>query len=139
MSGAAHNLDQEYWRPPQQSSAPQAGVGTETCPRCNADLVMGARFCHVCGLEREPQPTFTGGLLTRVFGLGMAREWLHLNTGALLAFVVGLGCAAAAVITGFMYTATTVLDWQAVQIWRIEWLLGAVAAFVAGILLNRSS
>ena len=38
--------------------------------------------------------------------------------------------------TGLVYTAATVLDWQAVQIWRIEWLLAAIAAFLAGILLR---
>jgi len=31
------------------------------------------------------------------------------------------------------------IDWQAVQLWRIEWLLGAVAAFVAGCLLKKAS
>jgi hypothetical protein len=30
-----------------------------------------------------------------------------------------------------------VLDWQAIQLWRIEWLLGAAAAFVAGCLLKK--
>jgi hypothetical protein len=44
----------------------------------------------------------------------------------------------AAVITGFLYTATTVLDWQAVQIWRIEWLLAALAIFAGGLLLKKS-
>ena len=43
----------------------------------------------------------------------------------------------AAVATGFVYTAATVLDWQAVQVWRIEWLLGAIAMFAAGVLLKR--
>ncbi len=139
MSGAAHNLDQEFWRPPQQSSAPPPGSATEICPRCNTGFVVGARFCYVCGLEREPQPTFTGGMLTRLFDVHMVRDWLRLTPGALIAFIVGLGCVVAAIITSFMYSATTVLDWQAVQLWRIEWLLGAVVAFVAGILLNRSS
>jgi hypothetical protein len=37
-----------------------------------------------------------------------------------------------------MYTAATVLDWQAVQIWRIEWLLASAAAFLAGILLKKT-
>jgi hypothetical protein len=31
----------------------------------------------------------------------------------------------------------TAVDWQAIQLWRIEWLLGAVAAFIAGALLKR--
>jgi len=45
----------------------------------------------------------------------------------------------AAVGTGLVYTASTVLDWQAVQIWRIEWLLAAVVAFLGGILLKIAS
>jgi hypothetical protein len=40
-------------------------------------------------------------------------------------------------VTGFVFTATTLLDWQAVQLWRIEWLLGSVAMFAAGFLLKK--
>jgi hypothetical protein len=43
----------------------------------------------------------------------------------------------AALLTGFIFSAATVLDWQAVQLWRIEWLLAAIALFVAGILLKK--
>ena len=35
------------------------------------------------------------------------------------------------------FSPRTALDWQAIQLWRIEWLLGAVAAFVAGCLLKK--
>jgi hypothetical protein len=66
------------------------------------------------------------------------REALGLTIGSLIAFVLGVACVGCAVATGLMYTATTLLDWQAVQIWRIEWLLAAVAAFLAGILLKRA-
>jgi hypothetical protein len=31
----------------------------------------------------------------------------------------------------------TLVDWQAIQFYRAEWLLGATAAFVAGILLKK--
>jgi len=41
-------------------------------------------------------------------------------------------------MTGIIYTAATVLDWQAVQIWRVEWLLAAIGAFLVGILLKRT-
>ena len=47
--------------------------------------------------------------------------------------------ALAALLVGFIFSANTVLDWQAVQMWRIEWLLAAVACFVAGILLRQPS
>jgi cytosine/uracil/thiamine/allantoin permease len=44
-----------------------------------------------------------------------------------------------ALAVGVVFSARTLLDWQAIQIWRIEWLLGAVAAFLAGCLLKKSS
>jgi hypothetical protein len=52
-------------------------------------------------------------------------------------FVIGLACMIAAALTGVVYRAQTLVEWQAVQIWRIEWLLGAAAALLAGILLKR--
>jgi hypothetical protein len=39
-------------------------------------------------------------------------------------------------MTGVVYREDTLVDWQAVQTWRIEWLLGAVVALLAGILLR---
>jgi cytosine/uracil/thiamine/allantoin permease len=54
----------------------------------------------------------------------------------MIAFLVGLGCILAATLVGTLYTVETTLDFQAIQLWRIEWLAGAVAAFVAGILLK---
>ncbi len=139
-SGAAHNLDQEFWRPPEHRvSSPVVNVPTEVCPRCNNDYIAGAHFCHVCGLERQEHPTFTASPLTHYLDIRVIRDALHLNTAALVAFICGLGCAIAAIVTGFMYTATTLLDWQAVQVWRIEWLLAATVCLVAGILLNRSN
>ncbi len=77
--------------------------------------------------------------LTHYLDFRILRESLGLTIGSLIAFIVGVICAGAAIATGMLYTATTVLDWQAVQIWRIEWLLGAAAAFLAGILLKRTS
>jgi hypothetical protein len=56
----------------------------------------------------------------------------------MIAFLAGITCVLAAVLVGFIFSANTVLDWQAVQLWRIEWLLAAAAAFLAGILLKRS-
>jgi hypothetical protein len=67
------------------------------------------------------------------------KEHLGLPTASMVAFLVGVGCVLAAVLTGVIFSASTVLDWQAVQVWRIEWLLAAVAAFLAGILLKRPS
>jgi hypothetical protein len=140
MSGAAHNLDQEFWRPPEHSHpSPDAGPATEVCPRCNSEFVIGSRFCHVCGAEREPQPEINSAGFSRYLDFHFIRDSLGLSIGSLIAFVAGLGCVGAAIATGLLYTASTVLDWQAVQVWRMEWLMAATAAFLAGILLKRNN
>ena len=90
--------------------------------------MFGIKFIKV-------QPTT---YLLQYRGGKVVREGLGLSIGSLIAFIAGIACIAAAVATGFVYTAATVLDWQAVQIWRVEWLLAAVAALVAGILLKKA-
>jgi len=64
---------------------------------------------------------------------------LGLPTASLIAFIVGLGCVAGALLVGLFFNAKELMDWQAIQFYRAEWLLGATAAFVAGILLKKHS
>lgn len=66
------------------------------------------------------------------------QSWVGLPTASLVAFIIGIACVAGALSVGLL-TARTFNDWQAIQFYRAEWLLGATAAFVAGILLKRSS
>jgi uncharacterized membrane protein len=61
-----------------------------------------------------------------------------LSTASLIAFVLGIACVAGALLVGLL-TAKTLVDWQAIQFYRAEWLLAAIASFVAGILLKRPS
>jgi hypothetical protein len=143
MAQLAGNYDQrqEFWKPAiqvKEESRVSQDSG-QVCGRCGADFLMGSRFCHICGADRHEHLTSSG--ITGV------RRWLDFisirnaigqSTGSLVAFILGLICTVAAVVTGFIYTATTVLDWQAVQIWRIEWLLAALAMFAAGILLKKT-
>lgn len=63
---------------------------------------------------------------------------LGLPTASLIAFVIGLACLAGALLVGLL-TAKTLVDWQAIQYYRAEWLLAATASFVAGILLKKPS
>jgi hypothetical protein len=53
--------------------------------------------------------------------------------------VVAVIFALAAVLTGVIYREDTLVDWQAVQVWRIEWLLAAAVALLAGILLKKKN
>jgi uncharacterized protein (DUF983 family) len=140
MPEAARNVDQEFWRPPAQA-APSTTVvrgQAEVCPRCHTEFVLGSRYCHVCGAERDALPGYDDKF-TRWFDLHVITGALGLTVGSLVAFIVGIACVIAAITTGLMYTATTTLDWQAIQVWRIQWLLGALVAFAAGILLKRAA
>jgi cytosine/uracil/thiamine/allantoin permease len=64
---------------------------------------------------------------------------IGLPTSAFIAFMIGLGCVAGAIGVSLFYRASNLAEFQAIQMWRIEWLLGATAAFVAGILLKKPS
>lgn len=137
MPGTVQNVNQDYWQPPRADAALQSQA--LACPECGTEFVVGSRFCHVCGAERE---TLAGGgsrsftewlqFITRI------RETIGLSTASLVCLIAGAACVIAAIFTGFIYTANTVLDWQAVQVWRIEWLLAATVATVAGILLKKN-
>ncbi|HLX75298.1 MAG TPA: hypothetical protein VKR26_11200 [Terriglobales bacterium] len=125
-----------------QAQAQEApGRMVEVCDRCGNEFVVGARFCHVCGETRGALGRASGGAgrYLRPFAnfLSGVKQGTGLGTMSLVAFAAGLGCIFAAVFLGFFYTVGTVLDWQAVQVWRLEWLLGAAVAFIAGILFKR--
>ena len=65
------------------------------------------------------------------------KRWVGLPTAALIAFMIGLGCVAGAIGVSLVYRASNLAEFQAIQMWRIEWLLAATASFVAGILLKK--
>jgi hypothetical protein len=44
-----------------------------------------------------------------------------------------------AVLTGIIYKAHTLVEWQAIQTWRIEWLLAAAASATDGHLTENKS
>ncbi len=141
MAHLAPNYEdrQEFWKPataPRQETSP-AETG-QVCQECGTDFVLGSRFCYVCGADRNANlaSTSTAGLHSWI-DFASLREALGQSNASLVALVLGCACVIAAIVTGFVFTATTLLDWQAVQLWRIEWLLGAVAMFAAGFLLKK--
>jgi hypothetical protein len=142
MAQLAGNYEerQEFWKPavPARQESLQTEATGQVCDRCGTDFLMGSRFCHVCGADRHTNLTAPGTTGIREwFDFASLREAMGQTTGSLIALFLGFACIVAAAITGFLYTATTVLDWQAVQIWRIEWLLAALAVFAGGLLLRR--
>ena len=140
MEQLAENVQQEYWRPTaaaaRTGALPASHTQPDACAKCGSEYVIGSRFCHVCGDQREAMPSARRNW-TEVLDFHNIRQALGLSTGALIAFVFGIVCVVAAIMVGFIFTANTIVDWQAVQTWRIEWMLAAAVAFIAGILLKR--
>lgn len=135
MADMARNYEssQEFWRPVMTE---QREGARDVCDSCGTDYPLGARFCYVCGSDRS-RTAGSNRSLSRYIDIAIIRGALGLSTASLIAFIVGIVCVIAACVVGFVFTASTLLDWQAVQIWRIEWLLGAIAAFAVGNLLKR--
>jgi hypothetical protein len=145
----------------------------EACSGCGSEFIIGARFCHTCGLPRQSldmagvhsEVTMAGTPWERGLEWGHAaaiwiaeswlripfphwlrylhfheiKRWVGLPTAALVAFIIGLGCVTGAIGVSLFYKASNLGEFQAIQLWRIEWLLAATAAFVAGILLKKPS
>lgn len=133
MTSSARNLgNEEFWQPVlEERSQLRVAPPTNVCEYCQAELIADARFCHKCGTRRDGR-----GLSQRLNPRRFSQA-LGLSLGAMIAFVAGVACLLAAVGVGIIYSATTVLDWQAIQAWRIQWLLAATAAFACGLLLRR--
>ena len=141
MLQAAHSASQEYWRPADPATARIAGpiLAEGLCPGCGVDYSEGARFCHICGKERNRQPAAppTPMSFADFFDVAMLRERFALSWPSVGFFILGILCLVIVASVGLLYKSETLVQWQALQFWRIEWLLGAAAAMLAGILLKK--
>jgi cytosine/uracil/thiamine/allantoin permease len=100
--------------------------------------MVGALFCHVCGNSRTPA-TSTRNRWAPYLEFHNIKGALGLSTAALIAFLAGLACLfMAGIAVSMIYSIQTFNDFQAVQLYRVEWLLGAIAAFAAGLLLRNA-
>ena len=105
--------------------------------------MVGARFCHSCGCSRPKLDTSLSWTRYLEFhnikqGAIVVRRALGLPLPPFVCFLIGMICLSGALFVGFVAPSDSVADFQAVQYWRIEWLLGAAAAFMAGILFRLS-
>jgi hypothetical protein len=135
MAEAVDQVQREFWRAPLPGSATLTDRSS-TC-RCGSEFIVSSVYCHVCGARRPgvnvmPQLALPG--LTELASIG---ERLGLKTPAAIAFFLGVLCVLGAFAVSVLFSSRTLLDWQAIQLWRIEWLLAACAAFVAGCLLKK--
>jgi hypothetical protein len=135
MAEAVDRAQHEFWRAPVPASEVVA-ARSSTC-RCGTEFIVSSLYCHACGAGRpdlNPAHTLEIPGLAELSALS---ERLGLTTPAIIAFLIGLVCVVGAMAVSVFFSARTVLDWQAIQLWRIEWLLASIAAFIAGCLLKK--
>jgi|SRR4051812_11607143 len=142
MSDTAREISQEYWRPAQQQVRTDYQVASVIpyCNMCGTQYAAGARFCHVCGENREPE--LHGGAANRIaqaLDFASIRESLGMSTTSLVLVALAAGCILGALLTGLVYGANTLVEWQAVQTWRMEWMMAATVMLVAAILFKGST
>lgn len=144
MAEVIHSTPQEFWRPPVTASDVPVPDLAGACEGCGSEFMVSSRFCHACGATRATRVAASEeGLWMRsleflqAFEFHRVKAWLGLSTASLIAFLLGVGCLLGTLAVGMIYSAQNLADFQAIQLWRIEWLLGALVAFVAGILLKR--
>ncbi len=142
MSDVVRDGHQEFWRPPLAQPTGPSNLA-EACRRCGTEFIVGAAFCHVCGFGRHELKAgpsardWTRHLgFLRALEFGSVKRWFGLPVASLVAFLLGIAFAIAALTMGFI-RVHDFSDFEAIQLWRIQWLMAACAAFLAGILLRR--
>ena len=146
MSEVVPDTHQEFWRPPVVTQAvislpaASAPFNVESCGGCRAEFMPGSRFCYLCGAPRGEQAVRTVwtkhlGFLG-VLGFQHIKQALGLPIPSLVGLFAGICCLVAALAVGRILAPQNAAEFQTLQLVRIEWLLGSVAAFLAGILLK---
>jgi hypothetical protein len=140
MSDAVHDVQQEFWRPPLSQLSAETNLA-EACRRCGTEFMVGAAFCHICGANRHRLDLIPVGnwakylAIFRALEFGSVKAWFGLPLPTLFAFLIGVAFVIIALSMSFISVHDNA-DFQAVQLWRIQWLMAACAAFLAGILLR---
>jgi hypothetical protein len=140
MASAADQAQHEFWRAPAPASTSEVIVTLErsaTCSRCGTEFIVSSLYCHACGVRRPESSAAQSLEIPGLSELSALGTRLELKTPALIAFLIGILCVVGALAVSVFFSVRTVLDWQAIQLWRIEWLLASVAAFIAGCLLKK--
>jgi hypothetical protein len=137
MAEFSRELSKEYWRPAPSAGSLQSHVyqtqGNEAfCSICGTPYAAGARYCHLCGESRDEDLRFehTNRFMNRL-DFDVLRIQFGFSTWSLVFLFAASVFLLAMLMTGAIHNAATPAEWQAVQTWRIEWLLAAVAALLA--------
>jgi hypothetical protein len=125
-----------------EADSAMTAAAVDACAGCGTEFVVSAKFCYACGVPRPGTPAaqrWTRYLEFHTIKAGAlaVRRALGLRTASLVCFSIGVFCVLSAILVGFVAPTDTLAEFQAVQMWRLEWLVGALTIFSAGILLKR--
>jgi hypothetical protein len=138
MAQLAKTATDDFWRPANSEAERHARpfLFANVCNRCGMDYAVGARYCHLCGIQRYPS-TETETAKAEASGKGW-RQRLGLTMPSLVLFVIGATCLA--VVLGMAMIpagSRNLAEVNSIQFARTDWLLAAVAAMLGGILLKK--
>ena len=136
MAEAVDQAQHEFWRAPLPTSEAVSSAGRISTCHCGTEFIVSSLYCHACGANR-PELTVRTLEIPGLAEISTLGRRLRLTTPAVIAFLLGVLCVAGALAVSLFFSVRTVLDWQAIQMWRIEGLLAAIAAFIAGCLLKK--
>jgi hypothetical protein len=117
-------------------SSPEIAHRHDLCSHCGTEFVVDSPYCRMCG-KRNSESLIVATPALRALDFRWLQAKMGLTAGALVSLFTGLMCMIVAAAVGSLYTATSYTDWQAIQTWRMEWLMAAGVAFLCGILLKR--
>lgn len=117
---------------PYLASPQRASAGT-SCKKCGTDLKLGAEFCHVCG-----RWVFGSNLSRLTKGVRVALAQTGIELPVLICMATAAVFAVISLFVGIRIHPKTIGEWQVIQYWRIEWLLGAIVMLLFGVLLKKN-
>jgi len=117
----------------QYLTSPQTASADTSCKKCGTDLKLGAEFCHVCG-----RWVFGSNMSRLMKGARAAMSQIGIEPPVLICMVTAAIFAVISMFVGIRIDPKTIGEWQVIQYWRIEWLLGAIVMLLFGVLLRKS-
>ena len=117
----------------QYLTSPQRSASDASCKKCGTDLKLGAEFCHVCG-----RWVFGSNLSRFMKGTRAAMSQIGMELPVLICMATAAVFAVISLFVGIRMDPKTIGEWQVIQYWRIEWLLGAIVMLLFGVLLRKS-
>ncbi|MCI0422859.1 MAG: hypothetical protein L0387_43245 [Acidobacteria bacterium] len=103
------------------------------CKKCGTELKLGAEFCHVCG-----RWVFGSNLSRLIKGVREAAAQTGIELPVLICMMTAAVFAVISLFVGIRMNPKTIGEWQVIQFWRIEWLLGAIVVLLFGVLMKKN-